>query len=173
MSGFELNKLIAAILLSCLIAMLSGTLVNILYKPSSKKIARGYAIEVSEAEAGSPAGTEPEAEINIPELMATANAEAGKSIIKKCISCHSFDSGGPNKIGPNLHGVYNAKKGYKAGFAYSKPLIEKGGVWDEESLFHFLHNPKKYIKGTKMAFIGIKKYQDVVNLIAFLKTLSN
>jgi cytochrome c len=173
MSGFELNKLVAAILLSCLVAMLSGTLVNILYKPSNKKIVRGYEVEVSDMQAEEGGAPSAQEELNIPELMASANAEAGKSIIKKCISCHSFEALGPNKIGPNLYGTYNSKKGSKDGYTYSKALIGKGGIWDDESLFYFLHSPKAYIKGTKMAFIGIRKYQDIVNLIAYLKTLAN
>lgn len=173
MSGFELNKLIAAILLSCLIAMLAGTLVNILYKPSHKAIARGYEIEVSESDEDGDTAIAKEEEPDIPALMAAANADAGKSLIKKCVSCHTLDAGGANRIGPNLHNIYNAKKGAKDGFAYSKALLAKGGVWDDTSLFYFIQKPKAYIKGTKMSFVGIKKYQDIANIIAFLKQLTN
>lgn len=169
MSGLELNKIVAAILLSSLIAMIVGFVSNILYKPKLEIAQRGYQIEVAESADGDEAGAAAEQEINIAELMAAANAEAGAKTIKKCVACHSFDQGGANKVGPNLWKVVNASKGHRDDFAYSKAMIAAGGTWDEESLFHFLQKPSKYMPGTKMSFAGIRKPEDVANVIAYLK----
>jgi cytochrome c len=78
-----------------------------------------------------------------------------------------------HKIGPNLWNIFNAKKGSKEGYKYSPAMLAKGGVWDEESLFHFTHKPKLYVPGTKMSFVGFSKLEDVANIVAFLKTLKD
>lgn len=168
MSGLELNKIAAAILLASLIAMVVGVVSNILYKPKLEVAQRGYQIEVAEDSAHVAPG-KPEEPLNIEELMANANAEAGAKIIKKCVACHSFDQGGASKVGPNLWKVVNAQKGKKAGYPYSKAMLAAGGSWDNESLFHFLKRPGKFIPGTKMSFAGIRKPEDIANVIAYLK----
>lgn len=169
MSGLELNKIAAAILLASLIAMVVGVVSNILYKPKLEVAQRGYQIEVAEGSRSDAPGGEVEAPLNIEELMASANADAGAKIIKKCVSCHSLDQGGANKVGPNLWKIVNAQKGKKTGFPYSKAMLAAGGSWDNESLFHFLKKPSKYMPGTKMSFAGIRKTDDIVNVIAYLK----
>ena len=166
-SGLELNKIIAAILLSSLIAMIVGTVSNILYKPKLEVDERGYQIEISEDDAVS-TDKEPEP-IDIEALMAAANAESGAKTIKKCIACHSLDQNGPNKVGPNLWGIFNAQRGKKPGFSYSKIMAGSGGIWDQEHLFAFLKKPGKYMPGTKMSFAGIKKPEDIADVIAFLR----
>jgi len=173
MSGFELNKLLASILLAALVAMLVGILVNSLYKPSLSALKRGYEIEVEEEEDASGESAATQEVIDIPSLMKVANAEAGKGLMKKCISCHTLDKGGQHKIGPNLWNMHDKDKGSKEGFKYSSALLAKGGKWDDESLFHFMKKPKSYIKGTKMSFIGFKKLDDVANIVAYLKTLAD
>ena len=147
------------------------TVTNILYKPKLEISERGYEIEVSE-ESTSGAGAEKVEQPNIEELMAVANAEAAKKLIKKCITCHSFEKGGANKIGPNLWAIAGAGKGKNPGFTYSKAMINAGGIWDDASLFAFLHKPSKYLPGTKMSFVGIRNPQDVANVIAYLKANS-
>jgi len=170
MSGFELNKLIASILLASLIAMLVGTLVNILYKPILSPAKRGYQVEVANSEPTTSSTSE--IQIDVAALMKTANAEAGHNVAKKCIACHTLGKGEPHKVGPNLWDIVGETKGIKAGYTFSAALIAKGGKWDEESLFHFLHKPRAFIPGTKMSFIGLDKPEDIVNVIAFLKTLT-
>jgi cytochrome c len=173
MSGFELNKIIAAILLASLIAMIVGTVANILYKPNLDHEQRGYSVGVTEGKE-QVAGKQPdEVKLDIAALMKNANAEAGKEVIKKCISCHSFDKGGPNKIGPNLWNVYGSEKGKLEGYKFSTVMVSKGGIWDEESLFSFLHKPTQYIPGTKMSFVGLNKPEDIANVIMFLKTVAH
>lgn len=167
MSGLELNKIVAAILLSSLIAMLVGFTANIIYKPKLQADTRGYKIDVSEVEETSK--TEVEKPIDIAELMSKANAAEGEKIAKKCLSCHSFEKGGPNKIGPNLWNIVNGPTAHRQDFVYSKALMERKGKWDVENLFAFLHKPSKFLPGTKMSFIGLSKPEDIANMIAYLQ----
>lgn len=167
MSGIELNKIAAAILLASLIAMIVGTVANILYKPKLQVAHRGYQIEVTEAATGeAPAEEVP---VDIKALMAKANAEAGAVIVKKCVSCHSFDNGGANKVGPNLWKVAGGQKRHKTDFTYSKAFEALSGTWDDESLFHYLHKPSKFAPGTKMSFAGLSKPEEIADVIAYLK----
>lgn len=168
MSGLEWNKITAAILLSSLIAMLVGFVANILYKPELDVSQRGYQIELANSTSQSSEAKEEE-EINITELIAKASADTGARIIKKCVSCHSFNEGGGNKIGPNLWAIIGASKGKKDGFSYSKAMLEYGGIWDVESLFAFLNKPRKYMPGTKMSFVGLSNPNDIADVIAYLK----
>lgn len=168
MSGIELYKIVAAILLASLIAMLVGFVANALYKPKLQVSQRGYHLGLEEANTIN-TGKVKEDHLDIQKLMAKANAEAGAGIIKKCISCHSFDNGGANKVGPNLWKVAGAPKAHKNDFVYSKALKAAGGVWDDESLYKFLHKPSKFIPGTKMSFIGLSKPEEIADIIAFLK----
>lgn len=169
MSGFELNKLAGAVLLAALIASLVMNIVDILYQPNLKPKQRGYEIAVISDPNDSnnqPPADEP---LDIEALMKTANASNGAALIKKCISCHSFEQGGANKVGPNLWNIAGSNLGANANFKYSDALKSKGGTWTDENLFHFLHKPSKFIPGTKMSFAGISKPQDVADLIAYLK----
>lgn len=167
MSGLELNKIIASILLASLLAMLVGFTANILYKPKLEPEERGYQIEVAEGQ--DDAGAEEEEPVDIAKLMAEANAAEGAKVAKKCVSCHSFNKGGANKIGPNLWNIVNAPKAAKDGFVYSKAFLALEGVWDIDNLYAFLTKPSKYVPGTKMSFVGLRKPEDVANVIAYLK----
>jgi cytochrome c len=176
MDGLELNKLAASILLAGVIAMGVGFITDILYSPNLDPDKRGYYVEV-EDEAGSEQAKkqqkEQEKEIDIAALMQKADAETGKAVFKKCSTCHTISKGGPNRVGPNLWNVYNSEKASDSKFAYSNALKNKGGTWDNESLFHFINNPRKYISGTKMSFGGLRSPKDIANLIAYLKQQSD
>ncbi|ODQ64026.1 cytochrome c [Nadsonia fulvescens var. elongata DSM 6958] len=98
------------------------------------------------------------------------SAKKGATLFKtRCLQCHTTEEGGPNKVGPNLHGLFGRVSGTSAGFSFSDANKKKAVVWDEESLYSFIENPKKYIPGTKMAFAGLKKEKDRNDLITFLK----
>jgi cytochrome c len=107
----------------------------------------------------------------VGQAASTADATAGAAVSKKCIACHSFDQGGPNKVGPNLWGVVGRPKGSHAGFAYSEAMKTKGGDWTLPDLAAFTHNPKEFVPGTKMIFPGIQDSTDLADLLAYLNTL--
>jgi len=169
MSGLELNKIAASILLASLIAMIAGTIVNILYKPKLSPKERGYSIEVS-SHAETVAAASPEAPLDIPALMKAANADNGGNLIKKCIACHSLNKNGPNKVGPHLWNIIGREKGSVSDYKYSAAMMAKGGKWDYDSLFHMIHKPSAFMPGTKMSFAGISNPSDVADVIEYLRT---
>ena len=102
--------------------------------------------------------------------MAEGDAAAGEIVYRQCLMCHTTGEGQPNRIGPNLYGLFGSTAGTKEGFIYSPPMMNSGIVWDEDTLTAYLRAPKKYLKGTKMAFAGLRKDADIANVIAYLKT---
>lgn len=173
MSGLELNKIVAAILVAGLIGMTTGNLADILYKPNINA-KHGYTIEVSDTVAQNVNTHENmEVKVDIIALLAKASVENGANLIKKCTICHDLTKNGPNRVGPNLWGIVGNKKAHRSDFAYSKALMEKGGTWTYEELFHMIQKPASFIPGTKMNFIGFKKPEDVADVIAYLNTLSD
>lgn len=172
--SFEANKIIGAILASMILAMVSGMIANILVRPKSLETA-AYAVAGGEetasasSAASAPAGPEP-----LAPLLASADIDAGKEKVKLCITCHSFDKGGPNRIGPNLYNVVGEEIAHeRGGFPFSEVLKAKGGKWTVEALNTWLWKPQTFARGTKMTFIGLPKAQDRVNVIAYLNSLSD
>jgi cytochrome c len=105
-------------------------------------------------------------------VIPVADIKAGEAVFAKCQSCHNVANGGANGTGPNLWGIVGHKPGSHAGFAYSAAMTEFGtkqGVWDDTHLYEFLKAPQKYISGTKMSFVGLKKSEDRINMIAYLR----
>ena len=102
-------------------------------------------------------------------MLATADIAAGQKLAKKCTACHSFDDGGPAKVGPNLYNIVNAAAARDSGFSYSEAMAGMGGEWNYSNLNGFLHKPKKWLAGTKMNFAGLKKPSDRANMIAYLR----
>jgi cytochrome c len=167
----EKNKIVASILFAGLIAMLSGTFAKIIYGTAGhpKEVERGYSIEVVE----SVSGGEQKEEINILELIASASAEDGKKVAKKCLACHVFEKGGANKVGPALYGILGDSYAHKKDYQYSKAFQELSGSWNYENMWAFINKPSAYVSGTKMAFAGINKPQQKADLIAYLRTMSD
>ena len=172
---FEANKIAGAILASMILAMLSGFIANILVRPTPLE-KPAYAIAGAPAEgtteaAKAPAGPEP-----IAPLMAAASADAGKAKSSLCTSCHTFDKGGPNRIGPNLWGIVGSPIAEdRGGFAFSTALTEKGErqSWTLDNLNAWLWKPQNFAHGTKMTFVGLAKAEDRANMVAFLNSMSD
>lgn len=169
MSSMEFNKLSGAVLLGGLIAMMSGFIADVLVEPEHLE-QNAYVVDTSAVTAAAPAEEGPAEPEPIAPLLAAADPAAGERASRACASCHSFEKGGANKVGPNLWGVVGGPHGHMEGFAYSSAIKDMPGNWDYEALNHFLLNPKAYAPGTKMNFAGIKKAEDRANLIAWLRT---
>lgn len=104
------------------------------------------------------------------EMIANANLKEGVKIFKrKCRSCHTLEENGKTKVGPNLWNIFEAKAGTRVGFKFSKTLKESALTWDYDSLNEYLINPKTYLPGNKMAFVGLPSPDHRTNLIAYLK----
>jgi cytochrome c len=175
MNGMELNKLAASILLAGLVASVAGNLSDILYKPNLNPDKRGFEIQIStQAETTQPsASTAEPVTFDVKTLMANADAAKGQDLAKRCSACHSFDKNGPNKVGPHLWGVLEREKASVAGYSYSQAFHELKGKWDYPDLFHYLYDPKAAVPGNKMSFMGLKKPEDIANVVAYLRTLSD
>ena len=167
-----LNKIAAAVLSAGLLAMMTGFAAHMLYHPQELE-KPAYMISsdvpiVAVATAAVPAGPEP-----IMAMLASASADAGKKVSKKCAACHSFTKGGPNKVGPNLWNIVGGKPASVAGYKYSGAMKDMAANWEFEELNKFLFKPKAYLKGTKMSFAGLKKSSDRAAIIAYLTALSD
>lgn len=130
----------------------------------------GYVIEATVEGGGEAAAAEVMPDFGT--VIPVADIQAGQAVFAKCQSCHNVAQGGANGIGPNLWGIVGHKPGGHAGYAYSTAMTEFGAkqpVWDDLHLYEYLRAPQKYIPGTKMSFVGLKKSEDRVNIIAYLR----
>jgi cytochrome c len=169
MDSFELNKIMGAILGTLLITLALNIVAGGIFTPH-KPAKPGFEIAVTEAPSAAAGPAAPE--VPIEQLLASASAEKGAAVSKKCLACHEFKKGGPNKVGPDLYGVVGRERGSHEGFAYSTGMKAKPGKWTFEDLNHFLTSPRQFIPGTAMAFAGISKATDRADLLVYLNTLS-
>ena len=173
MDSFELNKIIAAILMVALLVIGIGKLSNVIFHVEKPKTP-GYAVEVEQATTvSSSAKAAVEEKIDIAALMAMGDVVSGEKIFKKCAACHSINKGGKNNIGPALYNVVKRKVGGIADYKYSKALATYEKNWTFEELNGFLKKPAKYIRGTKMAYAGLRKEKDRASVIKYLNQNSD
>jgi len=173
MDSFEINKVVAAVLIVALMIIGIGKLSDIIFHVEKPKTP-GYSVEVETTTAVSTSDSKADKEIvDIEALMAMGNVAHGEKVFKKCAACHSIVKGGKNAIGPALYNVVGRKVGSIEDYKYSKALAGYEKEWSFEELNGFLIKPTKWIKGTKMAYAGLRKEKDRASVIKYLNENSD
>ena len=168
MNSFELNKIIAAVLMVALLVIGLGKIADGIFHVKKPKNP-GYQIEVENQLASDTSQVAlVEEKIDIAAIMALGDTVSGEKIFKKCAACHSINRGGKNKIGPSLYNVVGRTVGGVDDYKYSKALASYGKKWTFEELNGFLTKPSSYLKGTKMSYAGLRKEKDRASVIKYL-----
>ena len=171
MDSFEINKIIAAVLVTVLIVFGIGKISDIIFHVEAPKV-QGYKVEVKLASSSS-ADSSSESQIDIAALLSMGDVAHGEKVFKKCAACHSITKDGGNKIGPKLWGVMFRPVAAITDYKYSKALSEYKKEWSWEEMNGFLIKPSKWIKGNKMGFAGLKKEKDRASVILYLNQNSD
>ena len=173
MDSFEINKIVAAVLMVALLVIGIGKLSDVIFhveKPEKP----GYAVDVEEVMTVSTSTkASVEEKVDIAALMAMGDVTIGEKVFKKCAACHSIVKGGKNNIGPALYNVVGRKTGVVSDYKYSKALASYDKEWTFEELNGYLIKPAKWVKGTKMAFAGLRKEKDRASVIKYLNQNSD
>ena len=173
MDSFEINKIVAAILMVALLIIGISKISDIVFHVDKPKTP-GYKVEVDKVATSSTLEAEVvEAKVDIAALMSMGDVASGEKIFKKCAACHSIVKDGKNNIGPALYNVVGRKVGGVSDYKYSKALLSYNKSWTFEELNGFLLKPTKWIKGTKMAYAGLRKESDRASVIKYLNQNSD
>jgi len=175
MDSFEINKIIASILLVALLIIGISKVSNIIFKVD-KLDSSAYKVELSDNDTiqlNDKNTIKVEDKVDISTLLALGDLTHGEKVFKKCSACHSIEAGGGNKIGPALYNVVGRKIAAVKDYKYSKALVEYKKNWSFEELNGFLIKPQKWIKGTKMAYAGLRKEKDRASVILYLNKYSD
>ena len=175
MDSFELNKIIGAVLLTALIIIGIGKFTDILFHVEKPKES-AYKVEGLEVASTTASGQEAakvvEA-VDIKALLAMGDLVHGEKVFKKCSACHMIAAGGKNMIGPNLWSVIGRQAGVVSDYKYSKAMVAYGKEWTFEEMNSYLIKPQAYVKGTKMAFAGLRKEKDRASVILYMNSKSD
>jgi len=172
MDSWEWNKIAGAVLGTALFVMVVNEVTGaVFHAPEPEK--QAYIVEgvASSHEEGTEAAGSGEPSLpDFGTVLAEADAAAGEKVAQRCLQCHTWDKGGANKIGPNLFGVVGAKKAHLDGFNFSAAMAKAGGTWSYADLYRYLESPPRFMPGNKMAFAGLRRSSDRLNLLAFMRT---
>ena len=167
------STIIASILIVALLIIGLNKLSSLIFHVDKPKIP-GYTVEVEQTNSATEVNSEiNEEKVDIVALMALGDISSGEKIFKKCAACHSIIKGGKNKIGPALYNVVGRQVGGVSDYKYSKALAKYEKAWTFEELNGFLLKPAKWIKGTKMAYAGLRKEKDRASIIKYLNQNSD
>ena len=173
MDSFEINKIIAAVLLIALLVIGIGKISDIAFHVDKPKKS-AYKVDIQESSQISSSIVEKiEEKVDISALLALGDVSHGEKVFKKCSACHLVNKGGENKIGPALYGVIGRKVASKQDYKYSKAMAAYDKDWTFEEMNGYLKKPQSYIKGTKMAFAGLRKEKDRASVILYLNQNSD
>ena len=173
MDSFEINKIVAAVLMVALLIIGISKISDIVFHVEKPKTP-GYVVEVEQVSSSSISEVKPADEkVDITALLAIGEISHGEKVFKKCAACHSIVKGGKNNIGPALYNVVGRKVGVVSDYKYSKALSGYEKEWTFEELNGYLIKPAKWIKGTKMAFAGLRKEKDRASVIKYLNQNSD
>ena len=173
MDSFEINKIVAAILMVALLIIGIGKVSDIIFHVE-KLETPGYKVELDQPTTNTTLTAEVvEVKVDIAALMSMGDITSGEKIFKKCAACHSIVKDGKNNIGPALYNVVGRKIGAVSDYKYSKALLNYDKSWTFEELNGYLLKPSKWIKGTKMAFAGLRKEKDRASVIKYLNQNSD
>ena len=173
MDSFEVNKIIAAVLLVALLVIGIGKISDLVFFIEKPEKA-GYKVELPDTENSSQSVKAAEVkEVDISALLALGTVEHGEKVFKKCTACHVVNKGGANKIGPVLYGVLGRQVAAISDYKYSKAMANYDKNWTFEEMNGYLRKPQSYIKGTKMAFAGLRKEKDRASVILYLNQNSD
>ena len=174
MDSFELNKIIAAVLMTALIVIGINKLADTIFHVKKPKQS-AYKVEGVELVSSTGAATQVKevVQLNIKEILALGDVTHGEKVFKKCSACHMIASGGKNMIGPNLWSVIGRTAGSVSDYKYSKAMVAYGKEWTFEEMNSYLIKPQAYVKGTKMAFAGLRKEKDRASVILFMNSKSS
>ena len=172
MDSFEINKIIAAILLTALIVIGIGKFADVLFHVEKPKES-AYQIEGLEIvsnEKKSDNNVKEIAQVDIAQLLSLGDLAHGEKVFKKCSACHMIAADGKNMIGPNLWNVIGRTAGSVSDYKYSKAMVAYAKEWSFEEMNSYLIKPQAYIKGTKMAFAGLRKEKDRASVILYMNS---
>ncbi len=173
MDSFEINKIIAAVLLIALLVIGIGKISDIAFHVDKPKKS-AYKVDIQESKQISSSIAEKiEETVDISALLALGDISHGEKVFKKCSACHLVNKGGENKIGPALYGVIGRKVASKQDYKYSKAMAAYNKDWTFEEMNGYLKKPQSHIKGTKMAFAGLRKEKDRASVILYLNQNSD